>query len=214
MIRVDYIFFDVDGTLVDSSKDIVNAMNHVLRALGLKEKPAGQIVSYIGTGVKDLALKSLGPENAGLAEKAVKLFSDYYTQHSHDDSVLYPHVRETLDYFKNKRKFVLTNRYSRFAAATLKGLGIRDYFEDIFGGDDETCLKPSGCVLDKIFSRLAIERDRSLIVGDMAIDIETGKNSDVRTCWVTYGLGKAGDLKGLEPDYVIGDMIELKKIIQ
>lgn len=214
MLKVDSLFFDVDGTLVDSTKDIVNAMNYILRTVGLPEKPPGKIVSYIGTGVKDLVRKSVGSGHADLLDKCVELFSEYYSRHSHDEAVLYPHVKEVLEYFKNKRKFILTNRYSRFAAATLKGLGVKHYFEDIFGGDDEACLKPSPCIIDRIFSKVDIRKDTTLLVGDMAIDIQTGKNSGIKTCWVTYGLGKKEDFKDLRPDYTIGDMIELKKIIQ
>ena len=100
------------------------------------------------------------------------------------------------------------------ADITLKGLGIRDYFENIFGGDDENCLKPSACVLEPIFSELHIDISNTLMVGDMAIDVETGKNAGAKTCWVTYGLGKAEDMKDLKPDYVIDDIMELKDIVK
>jgi len=59
MVDIYNIIFDVDGTLVDSSKDIVKAVNFTLRKLGLPEKPPELIVSYIGTGVRDLLNKSL-----------------------------------------------------------------------------------------------------------------------------------------------------------
>ncbi len=214
MIAIDYIFFDVDGTLVDSRKDIVNAMNYALKKLGVNSRPEHEIVSYIGTGVKDLVRKSLGPRNIALTEEGVKIFSDYYTKHATDETKIYPHVKEILDYFKNKRKFVLTNRYSQFADITLNGVGIRKYFEDILGGDDENCLKPSACVVDRALPRLKIDKAKSMIVGDMAIDIQTGKNSGIKSCWVTYGLGKFEDVKALKPDYIVDDILELKNIIK
>jgi len=214
MTDIDVIFFDVDGTLVDSRKDIVKAINYTLRKLGLKERPGGQIVSYIGTGVKDLVKKSLGSENADLSDEAFKMFSDYYLAHATDESKLYPHVKETLEHFKTKRKFVLTNRYKRFADITLRGLGISDYFEDIIGGDDENCLKPSRCVLDGFFKKLKINKARAMMIGDMTIDIMTGKNSGIKTCWVTYGLGKAEDVIPIKPDYIVDDIIKLKDIIR
>ena len=214
MVNVDTLFFDVDGTLVNSGADIANAINYTLRSIKLSERPKSEIISYIGTGVKDLIRKSLGDENAGLADKAIDIFSEYYTAHSTDESVLYPHVRETLEYFKDKKKYIITNRYTKFAEMTLKGLGIIDYFEEIFGGDDEKCLKPSACFLDPVISKLNIDRSRSLIIGDMAMDIETGKNAGIRTCWVTYGLGALEDVKPLKPDFTIDDMTELKDIIR
>lgn len=214
MIDVDAIFFDVDGTLVDARKDIVKAVNYTLVKLNLKKRPAKDIISYIGTGVKDLVTKSLNTKNADLIDKAINIFSGYYVDHSADEAKLYPHTEEVLEYFKGKRKFILTNRYSRFADITLKKLGVRDYFEGIIGGDDENCLKPSACVLDMFLPKFKIAKARAVIVGDMAIDIMTGKNSGVKTCWVTYGLGKAKDVCDLNPDYTVDDLIELKNIIR
>jgi len=214
MLSVDTIFFDIDGTLVDARADIAKAMNYALAKLGFSQKPQDEIVSYIGTGVTDLIRKSLDDKaDEFIVENALKLYSDYYTSHSHDQATLYPHVKETLEHFKNKQNFILTNRYGTLAEATLKGLGIRKYFVEIIGGDDENCLKPSACVLDPVLTRLNIDKDRSIIVGDMNIDVMTGKNSGIKTCWVTYGLGKAEDVKLLKPDYIIDDLIKLKEII-
>ncbi len=212
MIDVNTIFFDVDGTLVDARDDIANAVNYTLTKLGLKKRPMKSIVSYIGTGVKDLIAKSLGSKNSALSGEAVEIFSRYYVDHSADDAKLYPHTQEVLEYFKDKRKIILTNRYSKFADITLIKLGIRHYFEGIIGGDDESCLKPSACVLDTFSPKL--DKDKAIIVGDMDIDIMTGKNSGVKTCWVTYGLGKSKDVRKLKPDFVIDDMLELESIIQ
>lgn len=214
MAGIEAIFFDVDGTLVDARVDIVNAMNHALRSLGAEEKPFDDIVSYIGTGVKDLVKRSLGTSDEDLILKGTEMFGRYYTAHAADEARLYPHVKDILKYFKDKHKYILTNRYSRFADAVLKDLGIRKYFEEIFGGDDEDCLKPSACVMDRIIADLNIDRSRAIIVGDMAIDVQAGKNSGIKTCWVTYGLGKTEDVKGLNPDYIIEDIVELKGIIK
>lgn len=214
MVDIDTIFFDVDGTLVDSRQDIVRAINYTLKRLGISERPSELIVSYIGTGVKDLLRRCLGRGNIDLADKGVEIFSNYYVKHSADQSKLYPHVKETLDYFKVKRKFVLTNRFRKFADATLCELGIRKYFEDIVGGDDEDCMKPSACVLERAISKLGIDRKEAIVVGDMALDIKTGKNSGILTCWVTYGLGKRKDFRDLKPDYIIDDIIKLKDVIR
>lgn len=214
MIEIDIIVFDIDGTLVDSKNDIAKAVNHTLEKLGVGQKPSEKIISYIGTGVSDLIKKSLGRKHANLAEEGIRIFGDFYVKHSTEESALYPHVKDILEYFDGKRKFISTNRYVRFADATLRGFGIRNRFEDIIGGDDENCMKPSSCVLEKVFSGVEIDKGKMMMVGDMAIDIETGKNFGIKTCWVTYGLGKRKDVGPLKPDYVINDIVELKDIIK
>ncbi|MFH0763842.1 MAG: HAD-IA family hydrolase [Candidatus Omnitrophota bacterium] len=214
MIAADTLLFDLDGTLIDARADIVNAMNHTLARLGYDEKPFADIVSYIGTGVSDLVAKSMGTRDAKLVGEGVRIYGEYYLKHPADRAKLYPNVVEVLEYFSKKRKFILTNRYAVFAAAVLKELGIAKYFEDIIGGDDEGCLKPMACVFDRFMPKLNIERASALIVGDMDVDIMAGKNSGIKTCWVTHGLGKAEDVRPLRPDYVIDDLLELKKIIR
>ena len=62
-------------------------------------------------------------------------------------------------------------------------------------------------------AKLNIDKKKTLVVGDMAIDIMTARNSGAKSCWVTYGLGKREDVEPLEPDFVINDMAELKKIM-
>ena len=214
MPSIDTIFFDVDGTLVDARRDIANAMNHALHTLGFSRLPDETIVSHIGSGVKDLIRKSLGTGDEAIVAKGTKLYSDYYIAHAADETILYPHAVEILEYFKDRRKFILTNRYAAFADAALRGLGIRGYFEEIIGGDDENCLKPSACIVDGVAGRLRIDKKRSLIVGDMDVDVMTGKNAGIAACWVTYGLGKREEVAPLSPEYIIDDLIELKHIIK
>ena len=214
MVAVDAIFFDLDGTLVDARTDIVNAMNYTLAKLDRPAKPFKEVVSYIGTGVSYLVSRSLGSEDAGLVDEGVRIYIDRYTAHPADEAIIYPHVKETLDFFRNKRKFILTNRYVNLADPLLEATGLKVYFEEVIGGDDENCLKPSACVFDKIIPRLKVDKKRAIIVGDMAVDIMAGKNSGIKTCWATYGLGTAAEVKSSKPDYTIGDITELKKIIK
>jgi len=214
MIDIDTIFFDVDGTLVDATRDISIAMNRALVEMGLPERPHDEIVSYIGTGVRYLVGSSMGLDDEALIDRGVRLYSEYYIRHPADHTIIYPNVVSTLEYFSAKKKYILTNRYSRFADAMLRAIGLRQFFISIIGGDDETCLKPSAGVFDQPAQRVEFDRRRAMIIGDMAVDVETGKNTGIKTCWVSYGLGKPEEVKKLNPDYIIDDMGELKKIIK
>jgi phosphoglycolate phosphatase len=213
MRPADLIIFDLDGTLVDSRQDIANAVNFTLREVGLSEKSPGQISSYIGMGVEDLIRKSLGNKQNSSLKRALPIFEQYYRKHCTDNSTLYPGVEEILNFFKHKKKAIITNRNREFAVATLKAIGIYDYFEDIIGGDDTNCMKPSSCPLDKFLYGLDINKDRTIIVGDMDIDILAGKRAGIITCGVTYGIGKREDITKAKPDFIIDRIIELEEII-
>ena len=214
MARIDTVFFDIDGTLVDARRDIANAMNHALKSMGFAALPDEQIISYVGTGVTYLVRNSLGTDDETLVAEATRRYGEYYVSHAADEARLYPHAIEMLEYLRGRRKFILTNRYAAYADALLKALGIGRYFEQIIGGDDETCLKPSACIIDRIAARLGIDKRTSLIVGDMDVDIMTGRNTGIKTCWVTHGLGRIEDVKALKPDYIIEYLIELKEIVK
>jgi len=213
MKYIDLIIFDLDGTLVDSRDDIANAVNFTLKKIGLKEKSISEISSYIGTGIEDLIGKSLGNKQEVLLTRALSVFEKYYRKHSTDNSVLYPNVKEILEYFKNKRKMIVTNRNYEFALIVLNKLGIYDYFENVVGGDDIGCMKPSSCPVDISMNRLNTNKEEAIIVGDMDIDIVAGKKAGIITCGVTYGIGKKEDIIKAKPDFIIDDIINLKNII-
>ncbi|MFH1239177.1 MAG: HAD-IA family hydrolase [bacterium] len=212
-LNIELIIFDLDGTLVDSRKDITKAVNFTLREAGLKEKSMQEVSSFIGWGVKDLIAKSLGDGNSHLFDKSLAIFEKYYRKHATDNSILYPGAKEILEYFKDKRKVIVTNRNQEFAVLALKNLGIYDYFNDIIGADNAGCVKPSACPLDNIIEKLKISKSRVIIIGDMVIDVLAGKSAGIFTCAVTYGLGKKEDIIKSNPDYIIDDILKLKNII-
>lgn len=162
MKYVELIIFDLDGTLVDSRKDIVSAVNFTLKSLKLKQKSIRETSSYIGGGFEDLFRKSLGEKEEALLKKALPIFEEYYRKHSTDNTTLYPNVKEILEHFKDKKKIIITNRKYEFALLTLKALDIYKYFEDIVGGDDIGCAKPSPCPLDKIIHSLNINKGETI----------------------------------------------------
>lgn len=210
---IGLIIFDLDGTLVDSREDIAGAVNFTLKQFGLKEKSLSEITSYIGSGLEELIRKSLGEKKDSLLNEAVSRFEQYYTLHSVDKSRLYPGVKEVLEHFKDKRKSVVTNKKYRFARLALETLGVYGYFEDVLGGDNSGCMKPSSCSLDQTIEKLKVPKEKTIIVGDMDVDILAGKRAGIATCAVTYGIGKKEDILKARPDYIIDNISELKKII-
>ncbi|MBN1871018.1 MAG: HAD-IA family hydrolase [Candidatus Omnitrophica bacterium] len=214
MYEVDIIFFDLDGTLIDSRIDIVNAVNFTLRRNKLGEKGIDEISSYIGTGVGDLIKKSLGEKNGPLFEKSLSVFEGYYKDHAFDNTRLYEGVREILEHFGKKRKIVVTNKKYFFAHESLKRLKIDTYFEAVYGGDNVGCLKPSSCTLEKAMDIYKGDRTKCIMVGDMVVDVLAGKRARMMTCAVTYGIGKRNDIEKAGPDYIIDKISELKNIIE
>jgi phosphoglycolate phosphatase len=146
-------------------------------------------------------------------EEAHSIFINYFRKHSYDRTTLYPHTKEVLDYLKNKNLFILTNRQKSLAKEALKYFRIYKYFKDIDGGDLDDCRKPSACPVNKFFDWHKIDKTKSMIVGDMDIDIKTGKAAGIYSCGFTGGIGDRQDIEAANPDYLIDELLELKNII-
>lgn len=213
MKNTDLIIFDLDGTLVDSRQDIINAVKVTLKRLRAPVRSSKEIQSFIGTGVEDLLGKSLGDLKDSYLSRALRIFEEHFRRHYADASVLYPGVKELLTHFTDKKKSIVTNRRRQSALLTLRALGIGHLFEYVIGGDDLMCSKPDSCPLDKVIEESTASRDRTLMVGDMDIDILAGKAAGIATCAVTYGIGEKSVILKARPDFVIGSISELKKII-
>lgn len=212
MKSVELIIFDLDGTLVDSKEAIAKGTNFALKKVGLEEKSVKEISSYIGIGVGHLIKESLGAGDQNLFERTKLEFENYRREFA-NDFALYPGVKEILEYFKDKRKVIITNGKYEFALLTLQELGVSNYFDDILGGDNLECVKPSACPLDQIVDKLDIDKEKTIMVGDMYLDVLAGKNAGITTCAVTYGIGKREDIIKAQPDYIINNILKLKEII-
>lgn len=209
---VDLLIFDLDGTLVDTKKDIAISANFALKKLGLPTRPHKVIYSYVGRGISHLMEGCLGETRADELKDAVRLFRDHYGRHLAVHSKIYPGVREVLRHFKDKKKVVLSNKIESFSSEILRLLGVREFFDIVWGGDTGPSMKPHPHGIEQILERLRVPKSRAVVIGDSTVDIETGKNAGVLTCAVTYGFDSRKKLQEASPDYLVSSMRALIKL--
>lgn len=207
--EIDVVMFDLDGTLADTGQDLASAVNHVRSCLRLEPLDNGVVYGNVGKGVEHLLRSSLPPAHEGRFQEVMELFLRHYEKHLLDTTVLYPHVQETLDYFRRKKRVVVSNKLHRLTLAVLGGLGIEPCFDAILGGDSVPRKKPDPAPLHKVLAAFSAAPVRALMVGDGDTDIEAGKKAGVVTCGVTYGLGKTEELIAAKPDFLIDDFRQL-----
>ncbi|MBN2038901.1 MAG: HAD-IA family hydrolase [Spirochaetes bacterium] len=217
MNHIELLMFDLDGTLIDSGMTLVYGAQYVLSRFNISSKDinAERIKSYMGGDGTEFLRKVFNDfEVTGNIDlkTALQYFDEFFRENPAKGSELFPNVLEVLDFFSSKRKIILTNRSKEVAEYTLKHLDIAKYFEDIIGADGNECFKPSACPIKKALSHMIIDKHKSLMVGDMNVDIQAGKNAGVLTCGVTYGIGTREEIEKENPDFLIDDIIELKKI--
>jgi len=209
---VDLLIFDLDCTLADTKFDLAQATNFALQRLGLPSLPAETIYGYIGNGVEKIIERALTQNHRDLHQQALAHFTEHYSRHLLDHTQLYPRVKETLEYFRSKKKAVATNKTMNFTSKMLEALGVGFYFDLILGGDSTKHIKPDPEPLQRILDRLQVSPHRGAMVGDSVGDVAAGKKAGMITCALTYGLGKRKDLVEAAPDYLLNDIWELTEI--
>lgn len=207
--EIDLLMFDLDGTLANTGQDLANAVNYVRRRFTLEPLEDRLVYGHVGRGVEHLVRCSLPEKCRDRFKEAMGLFLEHYENHLLDTTVLYLHVKETLHYFRSKRRVVVSSKLHRLTVSVLGGLGIETCFDAILGGDSVAQKKPDPEALNQVLTAFGISPVMALMVGDGDTDIEAGKRAGVLTCGVTYGLGKREELIGAEPDLLIDDLSQL-----
>jgi len=206
---VKAVVFDLDGTLIDSKRDLALAMNATLKHLGRKEIEAERIYSYVGGGVQLLVKRALaeGASDEEI-ERGMAYFLEYYRAHMLDNTVPYPGVREALDKLSRRELAVLTNKPVKFSKLILNGLGMSAYFRYVYGGNSFEKKKPDPVGLNTLLREFGAGPRETMMVGDSDVDIQTARNAGTGACGVTYGMGSA-KLPASEPDLLLDSLEEL-----
>ena len=200
------ILWDLDGTLVDSRTDLVEATNVAMRALGYPTVPFDRFSQMVGQGVRHLVTSALPPgADPETVEEAIEIFLVWYRRHLADTTRFYPGLREGIARSKALHA-VVSNKREDLCRSLLARLGTSDLFVRIVGGDTCPERKPHPAPLLAAMEGLGIARERVLMVGDSAVDIEAGKLAGVTTWGVLWGFG---DPASSRPDALLADPSEV-----
>ncbi len=205
--------YDFDGTLVDTKEDIALSVNLALVELGLPERKNEEIYSFVGHGVLNLMKKALGESGRCDTDEAVDVFRKHYRVHVMDRTKFYPNCEDILDHFNSRVQAVVSNKPLEFVEMILKGLNKRNYFANVYGGDSVANKKPHPDMVLSLLKEHDIPPEEVLIIGDSPQDIEAGRSAGIATCGVTWGLRPPAEVENANPDFLIHDMSELKKLV-
>jgi phosphoglycolate phosphatase len=203
----DLLIFDLDGTLIDSKRDLADAVNAMRAWRGLAPLPDERIFSYVGDGAPTLVRRALPEASEGDLGHALRYFLDYYRAHMLDATTLYPGVREALDCLRDARVLmaVLTNKPVRFSVQLIQGLGLEAHFFRVYGGNSFEEKKPHPMGIDSLVAESHAARERTVMVGDSAVDVRTARNARVQACGVSWGF-QPETFADAPPDFLIDNM--------
>ncbi len=184
------IIFDLDGTLIDSSKDLAISMNATREHFGLVPLDPTLIYSYVGNGAAVLVRRALGP---GTTEEAVQdalgFFLNFYRVHALEHTKLYAGIREVVNDLAviGHTLAVLTNKPVRISFDIVCSLGLESYFMRVYGGDSFPAKKPDPIGVFELMREAGVAEPETVLVGDSGVDVQTARNAGVRSCGVAWG---------------------------
>ena len=146
-------------------------------------------------------------------DKALQIFSEYYSVQMLKNTRLFPDVIAVLEHFREKRKLIMTNKRYRFTKEIADTLGITPYFDEIIGRDSYPYSKPDPRVLTEAMERCKTEGSRTVVIGDGVNDIKMAKQAGALVCACLNGLGKREELLDLKPDLVCENLREITTLI-
>jgi phosphoglycolate phosphatase len=210
------VVFDLDGTLVDSSRDIAAALDAALQRLrpGTLRIPLERVLDFVGEGARLLIERSLAHATLALpVDEVLAVYLDCYRERLLDTTRLYPGMAKALAAFgpAGPALGVLTNKPGDMSRTILKGLGVADRFARILGAGDVPARKPDPAGLLGLLDELGIPAAEAWIVGDSATDVRTGRAAGVRVAGVAWGFHPAG-LRAAGPDRILEDPRELPSL--
>src|SRR5258707_14771279 len=172
--KVQALLFDLDGTLIDSKRDLVQSVNATLRELGRAELPEDLVASYVGSGAPVLINRALGgTASPDQQQRALQFFLAHYADHKLDFTREYPGVRETLKKLRGVPMAVLTNKPVNISVRILEGLGLAEFFRAIYGGNRFASKKPDPLGANTVMKEMRITAAGSARGGCSGEEVKT-----------------------------------------
>lgn len=196
---IKLILFDLDGTLIDSLKDLAEAVNHALRLRGLPLHSVAEYRRMVGHGVRNLVKQAL-PEGAddALVDSALTDFKAYYQAHIDVHTRPYPGIPELLTDLQARgiQLAVVSNKFQEGTEYLINRFFPAIRFVAILGNRPSAPLKPDPEIVQEVLRKANVQPADALLVGDSPTDMKTAANGGIESIAVTWGYRTAEDLAG------------------
>jgi phosphoglycolate phosphatase len=216
MTQIYTILFDLDGAIIHTAPDLMNAHNHVMKKFGHEPKKLSDVKKLAGQGAWRMMQRSLKIEitDEDLKKEMTKEFIDYYSKNIANDSQPFDGLFDFLDWAKSKNisMAVCTNKLERLAVDLLKKLNLFNYFEYVAGADTFNFHKPDPRHLTDVVEILGGDLKRTIMVGDSETDEMAAHRAKIPFVLVEGGYTEKSVLQ-IKHNVLIKNYIGFDKII-
>ncbi|MFK5998052.1 MAG: HAD hydrolase-like protein [Rhodobacterales bacterium] len=206
------LFFDLDGTLLDSQSGIVSSIQHAMIGLGAEEPAADELRGLIGMPLPFIFSNLLG--ESGDIAGAVDLYRAYYTEEAMFDAVPYNGIGEMFDELLTveARLFIATSKPQVYAQQIAEHFGLLEPVERLFGSELDGSNSDKTALLQFALDEIGEDPSNCIMVGDRQMDIFGAKNNDIPNIGALWGYADQGELHLAEADMLAAAPEEIPEI--
>ena len=182
------LFFDLDGTLLDTLDDLNLSLNYIMQKFGYPTLEKNQVRALLGSGVKYLVTNALPISAQDRVDEILPEFKAYYDIHKDDNTAPYDKVIEMLKAVKEKgyKTAIVSNKYDK-AVQQLKNSIFSGYIDFALGQVDGVANKPAPDGVNLALEKLGVSKEEAVYVGDSEVDLLTAKNANLRCIACSWG---------------------------
>ena len=209
------VFFDLDGTLLDSQRGIAESIQSALSSLGHSQASPAQLQSCFGPPIRDSFARLMNTADKPLIEDAVVRFRQHYLQHGIRNYRLYPGISELLQQLADAglRLRVLTVKPQTQAEWLLQDAKLANLFEGIHGSELTGAKSDKTEHLGELIKHHPRPHNAHWMIGDRASDIQAARAHGLNSVGVTWGYGEPSELNNAESDYLVNEPVELLELL-
>ncbi|MBI9102220.1 MAG: HAD family hydrolase [Spirochaetales bacterium] len=216
MKKFKAVFFDLDGTLLNTIGDLANSMNRVLAKYGKSPYTRDEYKLMVGMGVRNLVEMAVTGRGLSPVQEHIDLFVEDYHENSIVDTAPYPGVMTLLEKLSERSitTGVITNKAEELAWKISKAFFGGDQFHFFRGGRDGFPLKPDpeGVLFEA--ERLGLTADEVVFVGDSNVDMKTAQNAGMFPCGVSWGFRSVDELKEAGAEQILNEPLDLLELME
>ena len=213
---LEYLLFDLDGTLTDSSEGITKSVQYGLSSIGIEVKDLDDLLVFIGPPL-EYSFKEYYKLDGERMQQAIEKYRERYKKIGMYENALYPGMAALLKdmHKRGKHLAVASSKPEVFVRQILKHFNVEQYFEVIVGsGLDGSLGTKSEVVREALRQLFQKEKDKPFVlIGDRHFDIKGGKDNEIVTVGVEYGFAREGEFKEAKADYVVKTVEELHQFL-
>lgn len=211
------IIFDLDGTLINSIKDLATSTNYALEQLKFPTHPTDDYNMMVGNGINKLFERALpeGKKNEKNISNMRELFLAHYDKHNTVYTHPYKEIPEVLKTLQDKGYLlaVASNKYQQGTEKLVNHFFPNITFNQVFGQRNNIPSKPDPTVLLEILENTNTSPEEALMIGDSNVDMQTANRANIEGCGVSWGFRSIEELKSQNPTYIINEATDILSIL-